>query len=398
MSSPRIAGVDVARGLALLGMMAAHVLVISDPVTGEPTLTGWLATGRPSALFALLAGVGLALMTGGPRPARDPTRVRWNRSVIATRAGLVVLTGLLLAMLDAGVAIILVHYGVLFILALPFLRLRARALWSIAAGWVVLAPVLYWALHNGLRSTLEGFPDYWRLWHSPTPLDLADPALLGMDLALTGYYPLLLWPAYLFAGMAAGRSDPGSRAVAVRLLVIGGLLAIISQAISLSMIHATGLLPGYAQRFAQPEGMVRGELLTGTHTLPLITDARWFLLATPHEGSTMDLVHTLGCALAVLGACLLMLPALRTVLTPLAGAGAMPLTLYAGHLLILFAWRGELAPSWAEEVSPAMMMASLTVLALAGGLVKAHLGRRGPLESLIHSAGTTVAGPRPPGP
>ncbi len=379
-------------------MMAAHVLETADPVTGEPTITGWLATGRPSALFALLAGVGLALMTGGARPAGDARRMRWNRSVIATRAGLVVLTGLLLAMLDAGVAIILVHYGVLFILALPFLRLRARSLWWIAAGWVAVAPVLYWAAHCALRSALEGFPGDWRLWTSPAPGDLADPALLGMDLFLTGYYPLLLWPAYLFAGMAAGRSGLESRAVAWRLFTVGGLTAALSYAISWATIHLTGLVPDYAQRFAQPESLVRGELLTGTHTFAFITDPRWFLVATPHEGSTMDLVHTLGCALMVLGGCLLAWPAVRIALAPLAGAGSMPLTLYVGHLLILYGWRGEFAPTWAAAMSPAAMMTLLTVLALAAGLVKARSGGRGPLEGLIYDAGLAVAGPRPSDP
>ncbi|HEU5322919.1 MAG TPA: hypothetical protein VFX28_19090, partial [Methylomirabilota bacterium] len=62
----RLVGVDVARALALLGMMATHILL---PVTdGSLAWPQALAGGRSSALFALLAGVSIALVTGGASP------------------------------------------------------------------------------------------------------------------------------------------------------------------------------------------------------------------------------------------------------------------------------------------------------------------------------------------
>ena len=70
----RLVGVDVARCLALLGMVATHVLAERDP-DGSLTTAQWLAGGRASALFAVLAGVSLALMTGRSTPVRGPERV-----------------------------------------------------------------------------------------------------------------------------------------------------------------------------------------------------------------------------------------------------------------------------------------------------------------------------------
>ena len=58
----RLVGLDVARCLALLGMVATHVLDARTP-DGELATAQWLAGGRASALFAVLAGVSLALMT-----------------------------------------------------------------------------------------------------------------------------------------------------------------------------------------------------------------------------------------------------------------------------------------------------------------------------------------------
>ena len=54
-SSTRIIGLDVARALAVIGMIAAHLA----PSTGAVYA---LTNGFPSAMFAILAGVSTALM------------------------------------------------------------------------------------------------------------------------------------------------------------------------------------------------------------------------------------------------------------------------------------------------------------------------------------------------
>src|SRR5687767_2912372 len=101
-SPARVVGVDVARGLALLGMMATHIL---------PGLDGarvpWpqqLAGGRASALFAVLAGVSLALVSGRQSPLRG--RSRTAASVrITVRALVIGLLGLSLGLLPTHIAI-----------------------------------------------------------------------------------------------------------------------------------------------------------------------------------------------------------------------------------------------------------------------------------------------------
>src|SRR6478672_13564809 len=65
----RLRGIDAARGLALLGMMATHVLpTFGSDAQLTPTWVGLVFSGRAAALFAVLAGVGLALSTGKERP------------------------------------------------------------------------------------------------------------------------------------------------------------------------------------------------------------------------------------------------------------------------------------------------------------------------------------------
>lgn len=63
----RLVGIDLARGLAVFGMYAAHV----GPDPGEGGLVGnlmELTHGRSSALFAVLAGFSILLITGRNAP------------------------------------------------------------------------------------------------------------------------------------------------------------------------------------------------------------------------------------------------------------------------------------------------------------------------------------------
>src|SRR4051812_50038440 len=67
----RVVAVDVARGVALLAMMTVHVLPGTDE-EGRVSTAYAVASGRASALFAVLARVGVALLTGGPPPPPPP--------------------------------------------------------------------------------------------------------------------------------------------------------------------------------------------------------------------------------------------------------------------------------------------------------------------------------------
>lgn len=80
---PRIVGVDVARGIALLGMFSVHVFGAFG-AAGSPTYAWMFAGGRSSATFAVTAGIGLAFTTGGRRPG-GPRPSRWRRGPASSR-------------------------------------------------------------------------------------------------------------------------------------------------------------------------------------------------------------------------------------------------------------------------------------------------------------------------
>src|SRR6478672_5541172 len=231
-----LAGIDAARGLALLAMMATHVLAIFES-DGQltPTWIGLAFSGRASALFAVLAGVGLALSTGKQQPLQGPELWAARRG-IGLRALVVGAVGLCLGGLDVNIAIILVHYAFLFLCVLPFVGLGVKRLLVLAATWMLAAPALAYLLRPWLLSTDPPL----RLGHNPGWDDLATPARLFGDLFFTGYYPVLQWIAYLLVGLAIGRMALSKTAAPFLLLAAGTVVAVMSKWVGIVLMEDWG--------------------------------------------------------------------------------------------------------------------------------------------------------------
>ncbi|MDN5587457.1 MAG: DUF1624 domain-containing protein, partial [Brevibacterium sp.] len=181
----RLIGLDAARGIALFAMMVTHIFALSDPA-GLPTWAAVFA-GRASALFAVLAGCSLVLSTRSRMAASG--RLRDAVPSVLIRAGAIIFIGLCLGSVSTLLAVILVNYGVMFAIAMLFLRLRARSLFIIVIVWMVLSPVLSMVV----RSQFGLEPMYSAMsW-----FDLATPLTMLHDLVLTGYYPILQWLSYI---------------------------------------------------------------------------------------------------------------------------------------------------------------------------------------------------------
>jgi uncharacterized membrane protein len=372
----RLAGVDAARAVALAGMASVHIFPVTAP-DGTETVAGMLAAGRASALFAVLAGVGVALSTGGsgrvteePPPggvgsstmSGPPSSGRAHAAAAAgllVRGVLVALVGLALVELDPPVAVILAYYGLLFALATPLLRLRTPALAGLAVVWCVLGPVASHVLRAGRKAWPGDQPGF---------AALAAPGDLLRELTLTGYYPVLPWLTYLLAGMAVGRADLRSSRVAAGLLGGGAALAVAAAAGSALLLGPGG--------GAAVLGPARAAEWYGT----VPTNTWWWLaVEAPHTGTPFDLAHTTGTALAVLGAMLLLARAVPVLVWPLAAVGSIPLTLYTLHVTAVALYPPEAATADGTSLATLLVVHLLTALVIGG--VLRGVGLRGPLEA-----------------
>lgn len=339
----RIAGIDLARGLAVVGMFAAHLLLIAEGfVWTDPSTWTAVVDGRSSILFATLAGVSIGLVTGGRTPVlRRAMAVA--RLKLALRALMLWVLGALLILTGVPVYVILPAYAILFLIALPFTGWSARALLWLAAGLGIVMPFVQPVL-------------------AALPIDGEVDAMLGW------HYPFTVWIAFVLAGLGVARAGVNRLVIQVRMLFGGAVLAAVG--------YAMAALPA-----AQDD---------------LYWSSVW--TAEPHSSGVLEVIGSGGFAIAMIGACLLLcrVRALKMLVLPLRATGAMPLTAYTAQLLV---WAMvaivtlgdttdyfgfiELEPFW-----------PLTIGTVLGCTAWALLIGRGPLEWLLERA-TRAVGPGP---
>lgn len=382
-ASARLSGIDAARGLALLGMMATHLLPTFEADANlTPTWIGLTFSGRAAALFAVLAGVGLALSTGKQHPLEGSALAAARRG-IALRALVIAVVGLALGGLEVNVAVILVHYAVLFLCILPFLGLRLKALCAWAAGWILGSPVLAFLLRPWLMAAEPPL----QLNHNPGWEDLTTPGQLLGDLFLTGYYPVLQWLSYLLIGLIIGRLSLTATGLPLLLLAAGTAVAAFAKVLGTAAMESWGGREALQAILTDPNYPL--DSLLQVNLAGVRQEGSWWWLAgsAPHSGTTLDLLHTSGVAAAVVGLCLLVGRLGEwldlDLLLPLRGAGAMTLTLYTVHVWVVASFHLKPLPEgWTEDG----MYFAHAALAVLIGMAFVILKRRGPLEWLGHAA------------
>lgn len=384
-ASPRVLGIDLARGIALFGMMATHILPRIDEA-GHLTVAG-LFQGRASALFAILAGFSIILATRSTL-ARPGVRGWATASLgLVVRGLLIALIGLALGELPSGIAVILVNYGALFLLAPVFLRFPTWALGTTAALWFLIVPQVSHAL-RGLPAleihdllvpafSVMGDPDMW------------------VGLLTSGYYPVLQWTGYIVLGMWLARVDWTDASRRVSLLLGGAGVATLALSASTLLLNTRArweLESLTGEQHLQGLTSVDEVLLLGSYGVTPPDSAWWLTTAAPHSGTTFDLLQTAGCAAATIALCLLVGPALArgpvALHAWLSRTGSMPLTLYSLHIVVLGA--AEVLPpmpafdafDWAAQ----WFLANCALLIAVALLWTSLVSRRGPLESLLSAA------------
>ncbi|RLZ02586.1 hypothetical protein CWC38_10350 [Kocuria tytonicola] len=377
----RIMGVDVARGFALVGMIAVHVLPAVADAEGNPSLEWQLFAGHSAALFATLAGVSLAFMTGGraPRRGRDGTRARVS---ILVRALVLFLLGLTVNMLELPVYNILIYYGLMFLVAIPFTRLSVPWLLASSAAFAVVMPfVMQWSL-SVLPAHVYGNPGFVAL--------LTDPGAVLAELFLTGTYPALPWMTFICLGMALGRLPLSRDRMQVLLVIVGAVIAAVARGISLLMLMRFDLEDALVEAtpWMTSDDVWNIQIYGPDPQLPDTTNL-WLLLSGPHTNTPFALLESAGLAMVALGAFLLLCRVIGKWLTWLGAMGSMTLTLYVAHLVFL-------AFVWTETTPWFWFLVQIAVAALFAVAWQQALGN-GPLERLVTkvSKGAAAAAVRP---
>ncbi|HLZ38072.1 MAG TPA: hypothetical protein VKP64_10040 [Mycobacteriales bacterium] len=271
----------------------------------------------------------------------------------------------------ADVAVILPYYGVFFLLAIPLLGLRPRVLGSLAVALAVVVPIFLLATGLPRYDLPDNNLTFGAVLHHPFER--------AVQLLFTGDYPAAAWMVYICAGLAVGRLNLASIRVAASLVGGGLALAIGSWSASSVLLFRMGGLEQLQD--AAPGELSWAEAQNAILWDPSFTSSWWWLaVRAPYSVTPITLLGTLGVAMAVLGAVLLLtrIPGMHRLLTPVVAAGTMTLTLYSAHAVVLAT--GVLGGE------PRVLFVLLVAAVLTFGVV--WRGRRGsgPLEAVVTRA------------
>jgi uncharacterized membrane protein len=347
--SGRMDGVDAARALALIGMLAVHFGPQDGRGLGGFLL--WFPHGRASILFAVVAGIGMALLTADPE-----RRVRGRLRLLCY--GLVLLpVGLVLEPLDHPVAIILHHYAVFFALGACVAGLSRPLLLALALVMAVLGPAIFFA---GRMSWPEVFD-------RGSVSFLNDPGTILIGLLFAGPYPLLTWSGPLLFGIWLGRGDLRARRTAVW-LAAGGI-AVAVMAVTLSGV--------FFEVFGEPAAK---------------SDWRFLFTVAAHSEMPLWMIQATALAAATVGLALFAARSVPYATAGFAALGRLTLTVYVVHILAMIAWPDLLIH---DGVAAALWSVGLvTAVAMLFAVLWQPLGR-GPIERLMHGFWEGVSGSLP---
>lgn len=347
----RIEGLDLARALAVYGMVVVNFKLVMGSETGSALLRrlAGLVEGRAVATFVVLAGVGVTLLSRRARESADAIMVRQTRYRILRRAALLFLVGLSYA--SVWPADILHFYGVYFVAAAFLFTASNRALWAASAIFIGVFLVLLTVL------------DYTTGWNFDT-LEYAGfwtPDGMVRHLFFNGFHPVFPWAAFLFLGMWLGRLDLQDGALRRRVMAWAAGIWLVTEGLSKFLVS-------YGLR-AWPDVPVEDvRALLGTSPMPPMPQ---YLLA----GGSLALVVILLC-----------LEASERwgdapVLQALVSTGKLSLTLYVAHVLV---GMGTLeAMGWLENQPIERALISTLMFCLAGtafAVLWLRRFRSGPLE------------------
>ncbi len=216
----RIIGYDFARALAIFGMVLVNYKIVLGSAFGNPSLNYLvsLLEGRASALFVVLAGVGISLLTQQARLQNNNIILLQKRVTLLKRGGLLFIIGLLFSTIWP--ADILHFYGLYFAIAALFInasnnKLCLAMLFSCLTFILLLFVLNY---ESGWDFTTLNYLDFW--------------TLEGMfrHIFFNGFHPVIPWISFIFIGMWLGRQDLARRKTRLAIFTLSTLTWLLTEA------------------------------------------------------------------------------------------------------------------------------------------------------------------------
>ena len=298
----RIIGIDVARALAVVGMIIVNFKVVLGE-NGNNWVKAFadLFYGKAAATFVVLAGIGLALMTNSAIKNEDKAKLKSARLRILKRALFLFIIGL--SYIWIWPADILHFYGVYMLLTVFLLHRSPRLILIATAGLIFVYPLLFLWLDYGAAwnfSTFE-YADFWTVEG------------FFRNLFFNGFHPVIPWTAFMLFGLWYGRQNLYDDAFLKKSLWLSAGSFILIQIASLGAIQ---LFSGGDEAMAKSL-----DFIIGTGPMPPLP---------------VYMLNGISISVAVIAACILIAKRWEgnKMIDILNKTGQLALTFYVAHVIL----------------------------------------------------------------
>lgn len=231
--SKRVEGLDFARALAMFGMLVVNFGVITGADGNGPTWLIWVQSlfqGRASAIFVILAGIGIALMTAKARTTESQILIKQNNRNLRKRSLFLFVLGMILYAVGWS-GDILHYYGVYMLIASFFFVSSNKTIILLTSVVLVTAQTFqiifnYMAGWDPEQFLLE-YLDFWTVEG------------FLRNLFFNGYHPVLPWICFFFIGLILGRLDLTNDTVRKKLLIAGFSITVLTKIMSEILMNVT---------------------------------------------------------------------------------------------------------------------------------------------------------------
>ncbi|MEN7551301.1 heparan-alpha-glucosaminide N-acetyltransferase domain-containing protein [Rapidithrix thailandica] len=295
----RIIGIDVARGLAIIGMILVNFKIAFGGLGNEwiRTMVG-LLEGKAAATFVVLAGVGIAFISNSAVESNNAQKLTKVRARIFKRALFLFIVGLIY--LPLWPADILHFYGVYMLITLLVLPVSNSMIVGLAVCIVALYPLLMalWNYDAGWNYETLEYTGFWTV-----------KGFLN-NLFYNGFHPVFPWVAFMLVGVWFGRQDLRNERFLLKSAGISSGIFVCT--VVLSRLFIAGF------SFAGQEEV---EALFGTSPMPPLP---FYMIS----GSSI--------AITVISVCILLSSKFEhtTMIQSLKNTGQLALTFYVAHVVI----------------------------------------------------------------
>jgi len=298
----RIIGIDLARALAVIGMIIVNFKIVFGNQGSEllQSVAG-IFDGKAAATFVVLAGVGIGLMCRSALENNNKEKLRIVKKRIAKRALFLFVLGI--SYLSIWPADILHFYGVYMLVTLLFLGASQRTILKAVLLLIFSYPFLMMRVDYEIGWNFETL----------TYLDFWTGNGFFRNLFYNGFHPVIPWSAFMLLGLWFGLQDMYNNIFVKKSMKVSLAIFVGTQLFSFVVIHLLGEGDAYVTS--------QLEIVIGTSPMPPLPV---YMLT----GSSI--------AIFIISFCILLARRFEhnKIILTLNKMGQLALTFYVAHVLI----------------------------------------------------------------